>query len=204
MGSVWREAGSELGRLGRMAGIAAIGLALLGVASLFSARPAATFFYILSLIGTGLLIVSVAMMVLTFRRAKKLAPGALLVSLATTLSVALVQILFSQARPSMTVLSLALVVGAAIGAGWARTAIFFIDGEAVRSRGTAWYLVIWAFTFLFNQIMRPLAGAGTASLLLLLLGTGVAAGSILFQLLRYRWATAMIASRVGTPQPDAT
>lgn len=195
MGPVWQEAGSELGRLVKMAVLAGVGLVLVGVASLFSSQPAVTFFTILSLIGTGLLVLSVAMMVLTFRRAKALVPGALLVSLTTTLAVALVQILFAPERPSGTAVALVFLVGAGVGMGWARTSIVFIDDRSVRSRGTAWYLVVWALTFLFNQLMRPIAGPSDAALLLLIFGTGVAAGSILYQLRRYRRAVALISVR---------
>jgi hypothetical protein len=194
---VWKQAGGELRRLVKMAVIAAIGLAFIGVASLFSDQPAATFFTILSLIGTGLLLFSVAMMVLTFRRAKALVPGALLISLITTLLVALVQILFSPDQVPGTAIVLVLVVGAAVGAGWARTSLVFVDDRSVRSRGTAWYLVVWALTFLFNQLMRPIAGASGAGVLLLVLGTGVAVGSILIQLWRYRRAVTLIAARTS-------
>lgn len=72
MGSVWQEAGSELGRRVRMAGLAAAGLVLIGVAGLLGAHPAATFFSILSLIGTGVAVGGIVFQLRRHRRAAAL------------------------------------------------------------------------------------------------------------------------------------
>ena len=82
----------EFRRLSKMTGMAFVGVLFIAVASLLTAQPAVTFFRILSLAGTALVVLSVAMMIDTFRKARALVPGALLVSLSTALVVCGVQL----------------------------------------------------------------------------------------------------------------
>ena len=184
----------EVRRLAKMTGMAFVGVLLIAVASLFSAQPAVTFFRILSLAGTALVVLSVAMMIVTFRKARALVPGALLVSLSTALVVCGVQLVVAADRPAPVTGFLALAAGTLLGAGWARTSTVFVDGDMVRSRGTAWYLAVWAGTFLLNQLMALSAGGSPATgLSVLLVGTGIATGNTGVQLLRFRQAIAMAA-----------
>lgn len=195
MKSLWQQITAEGRRLVKVASMAVAGLVLLLIASLFTDDPAKTFFRTLSLLGTGMVLLSVTMMVLTFRKARAVIPGALLVSLATTFAVAGVQFLFAAQRPGLLLAFLALLAGGLVGMGWARTTKVFIDGDAVRSQGTAWYLVVWAITFLSNQLMVLVLGTAPAGgLVILLVGTGVAVGNNVYQLMRYRRATAMLAA----------
>ena len=134
MKSLWQQITAEGRRLVKVAGMAAGGLVLLLIASLFTDDPAKTFFRTLSLLGTGMVLLSVTMMVLTFRKARAIIPGALLaVPLATTFAVAGVQFLFAAQRPGLLLAFLALLAGGLVGMGWARTTKVFIDGDAVRS-----------------------------------------------------------------------
>jgi hypothetical protein len=195
MVSVWRQIATEARRLVKVALMAMLGVVVLIIASLFSDDPTKTFFRILSLLGTAMVLFSVAMMLVTFRRARSLIPGALIVSLLTTLSVAGVQLLFAQQRPGMLLVLLPVTAGAMVGAGWARTTRVFIDGELIRSQGNVWYLLVWAATFLLNQLLGMMAG-GTpmGGLMALLVGTGIAVGNNVSQLWRYRQASTLLAT----------
>lgn len=197
--TIGQQIGGEVRKLFKMAALAVVGLGLLAIGSLFTDNPAGTFFRVLSLLGTGLLLMSVAMMIVTFRKAKAVVPGALIVSLATTLATLGVQLLISSARPDAAIGGLVFLSGLLVGQGWSRTTLFFIDGDTVRSRGTAWYLAVWAVTFLINQVLRQFSGGVPAvGMFALLFATGIAAGNITGQLLRYRRATKMIAGSATT------
>lgn len=189
----------ELRRLGRTAAMVGIGLLLLAMASLFTADPAATFFRILSLVGSVLIVVSVLMMVLTLRKAGEIRPGALLVSLVVALVTLAIQLAAGRSLPPWTTTVLAFAAGGSIGIGWSRTRLVFIDGGIVRSRGTAWYLVVWVAIFAFNQLTTTLAGGvPTAMTAALLVGTGIVLGTSLEQITRCFVARRLIdAARAG-------
>ena len=199
MGQISSQIGSEVRNLLKMALMAGGGLLLILAASFLSAEPMATFFRVLSLAGTGMLLFSVVMMILTFRKASTVKPGALLVSLSITLVTLGVQMLVSPALPPMTVGLLAFAAGGMIGFGWSRTRLFFVDADQVRCRGTAWYLAVWAGTFALNQLMGSLAGGAPAAVAgSLLVGSGIVLGSTGEQLLRWRKISGRLASHDGT------
>ena len=177
---------SEIGRLVKTVALAAVGLLLIAAASLFSANPSAFFFKVLSLLGTGMLLVSVALMILTFRKASEVKPGALAVSLAITLVTVAVQLALRQSLPPVAAGGLALAAGMLLGGGWSRTRLFFVDGETIRCRGTAWYLAVWAGVFALNQLSAALAGDVPAAMTTAMLASsGIVAGSTGEQLLRF-------------------
>jgi hypothetical protein len=187
MGQIRSQIGSEVRNLLKMGLMAGGGLLVILAASLLSSEPMTTFFRVLSLAGTGMLLFSVAMMILTFRKASTVKPGALLVSLLITLLTLSVQMLVSPVLPPMIVALLAFSAGGMIGFGWSRTRLFFVDADQVRCRGTAWYLAVWAGTFALNQLMGSLAGGAPAAVAgSLLVGSGIVLGSTSEQLLRWR------------------
>lgn len=178
--------------------IATGGLILILAASFLSSEPMAMFFRILGLAGTAMLLFSVTMMILTFRKASTVKPGALLVSLAITMVTLSVQLLVTPALPPMTVSVLAFAAGGMIGFGWSRTRLFFVDQDQVRCRGTAWYLAVWAGTFALNQVMCSLAGGAPAAIAgSLLVGSGIVLGSTGEQLLRWQRVSNQIKSGMG-------
>jgi len=199
MGQITSQIGSEVRKLLKMGLVAGGGLFLILAASFLSSEPMATFFRVLSLAGTGMLLFSVVMMILTFRKASTVKPGALLVSLSITLVTLGVQMLVSPVLPPMIVGFLAFAAGAMIGFGWSRTRLFFVDGAEVRCRGTAWYLAVWAGTFALNQLMGSLAGGAPAAVAgSLLVGSGIVLGSTGEQFLRWRRVSSEIAGHGGS------
>ncbi|MDR3466263.1 MAG: hypothetical protein P4M07_10005 [Xanthobacteraceae bacterium] len=170
-------------------------LVVLGGISLLAAHPLATFLRALSYLGIAMTVVSVAVMLLTFRQARDVQPVALLVSVATTVVSALVSLWLAPLVPSGLVLIAALVLGGGVGVGWAFTTLLFIDGSHVRVRGTIWSLAVWAATFALNQIMATATGhASPAATILLIGGTGLSLGNTLGLLARARQAAALAAA----------
>lgn len=199
MGQIRSQINSEVRNLLKTGLMAGGGLLLILAASFLSAEPMATFFRVLSLAGTGMLLFSVLMMILTFRKASTVKPGALLVSLSITLVTLAVQMLVSPALPPMIVGLLAFAAGGMIGFGWSRTRLFFVDADQVRCRGTAWYLAVWAATFALNQLMGSLAGGAPAAVAgSLLVGSGIVMGSTGEQLLRWRRISSGLARHDGS------
>lgn len=199
MGQITSQISSEARKLLKIGLLAGGGLLLILAASLLSSEPMATFFRVLSLAGTGMLLFSVVMMILTFRKASTVKPGALLVSLSITLLTLGVQMLVSPALPPMIVGLLAFAAGGMIGFGWSRTRLFFVDADQIRCRGTASYLAVWAGTFALNQLMGSLAGGAPAAVAgSLLVGSGIVLGSTGEQLLRWRRISNELAGHDGT------
>lgn len=155
-------------------------LAALAIVSLFFAHPLQTFFRLISIAGTAMLILSVVMMVLTFRKAKTIEPVALLLALAISVVGTLFSLWFGGRLPATSMLLAAALAGSLIGVGWSLTTLLFIDNTEIRGRGTAWYLVIWGLTFAMNQIGAIVFGhVPSAMTLLMLASTGLTVGNTL-------------------------
>jgi hypothetical protein len=155
-------------------------LAPLAIVSLFFANPLQAFFRLISIGGTAMLILSVVMMVLTFRKAKTIEPVALLLALAISVVGTLFSLWFGGRPPATSMVLAAIVAGSLIGVGWSLTTLLFIDNAEIRGRGTAWYLVIWGLTFAMNQIGALIFGhIPSAMTLLMLASAGLTAGNTL-------------------------
>lgn len=155
-------------------------LAALAIVSLFFAHPLQTFFRLISIAGTAMLILSVVMMVLTFRKAKTIEPVALLLALAISVVGTLFSLWFGGRPPATAMVVAAALAGSLIGVGWSLTTLLFIDNMEIRGRGTAWYLVIWGLTFAMNQIGALVFGhVPSAMTLLMLASAGLTAGNTL-------------------------
>jgi len=177
----------------KTAGLMACGVLVLLVVSLFFEQPLQIFFTLLSVAGTAMMLLSVVSMLLTFRRARTLAPLALLVSLGVSLFSTLLSLWFAADLPSAGVLVLALVAGAGAGLGWSYTTLLYVDGDHVCGRGTAWYLLIWAASFAVNQLVASISSgdAGMAAVMMTV-SAGLAAGNTLGLVLRVRRVTAAL------------
>ncbi|WP_170263727.1 hypothetical protein [Blastochloris sulfoviridis] len=103
---------------------------------------AALLFRVVGVIGTTLFVLSIAIMLLTFRKARRLSPWMLVLSGA--ISVVATSVFFALTGTPLpgAVMMLAIVAGALIGIGWSLTNLLFVDGETVRARGNAWYLAV--------------------------------------------------------------
>ena len=195
--------GEILGRLKTGAMLIAA-LAALAIVSLFFAHPLQTFFRLISIAGTAMLILSVVMMVLTFRKAKTIEPVALLLALAISVVGTLFSLWFGGRLPATPMLLAAAVAGSLIGVGWSLTTLLFIDNTEIRGRGTAWYLVIWGLTFAMNQIGALVFGhVPSAITLLMLASAGLTVGNTLGLVVRVQRVAAYISPMAPTVSAQA-
>jgi hypothetical protein len=184
---------SLVAQIRMMAIVAGAAAAVLAVISFFTAHPLATFLRLVSFAGVGLMLFGVAVMILTFKKAREVVPAALLVSLAAALIGTFVSLAFAQTVPHRTLVLFALIVGGVLGAVWSRTTLLFVDGRSIRMRGTIWYLAVWALTLALNQSVAIVTGrTPLATALLALFGAGIAIGNTLGLILRARTAKALI------------
>ncbi len=136
------------------------------------------FFALVSAIGILLMLLSAVTVLLTFRKAKLVAPRSLVISMLISVLSASVIAAFSAFHPGWLLPASGLVFGAMLGSGWASTTVLFREGSAVKSRGTGWYLVVWILTLVLTQLI-PLCTGRTPAVAAVLLfgGTGLALGN---------------------------
>lgn len=186
---------SALKGLLRTAAMLVLGLVVLAALSLLSSAPLEAFFRLLSYAATAMMLVSVAAMLLTFRQVRRLEPVALLLSLAVSLLSTLLSLALAAALPPGLLLLGGFAVGLVAGGLWARTTLLFVDGDAVRGRGTLWSLAIWAASFALGQLVTVTAGtSGLAGALMMMGSAGLAAGNAAGLALRVRRVRAAPAS----------
>jgi hypothetical protein len=148
---------------------------------------------VVGVVGTMLLLLSIVIMLLTFRKARRLSPWML--ALSGTTSVVATSVFFALAGAPLpgAVLTLAVVAGALVGIGWSLTNLLFIDGEAVRARGNAWYLAVWGAALALPQLTMLLGGRTPDVLALVsFLGMGLAVGNSAGLLTRYHRARRLV------------
>lgn len=160
-------------------GLVASGVVLvLAITSFFTAHPLATFLKLVSFAGVALMLLSVAVMILTFKKAREVASAALIASLVAALIGTVVSLAFARSVPSSALVLLSLAAGGVLGALWSRTNLLFIDKGRVRMRGTVWYLAVWALTLAVNQGVSIMTGrAPVVVSCLALAGAGLAIGN---------------------------
>jgi hypothetical protein len=136
------------------------------------------FLKVVSFGGTALFIFSIVIMLLTFRKAKKITPSSLAISAVMSLLSLFVYSFLLGARFPAWVGATSLTSGALIGAGWALTTPVHVKNGVVEREGTLWYLLVWGLIFAFNQLATTITGRPPqVAMMLLLLGTGVSVGN---------------------------
>lgn len=153
----------------------------------------ALLFRAVGLAGMVLFALSVVIMLLTFRKARRLSPWMLLTS--ATISVVCTATFFALAGAPLSRLMIVLATGAGgtVGIGWSLTNLLFVDGGSVRARGNVWYLAVWGLSLALTQV-AALAGGRTpyAVAVVSFIGMGVAVGNSLGLLLRYARARRLV------------
>jgi hypothetical protein len=152
-----------------------------------------------ALAATGLFLLATAVMLLTFRRARRVTSASLLVPAVLSLAILALYCVLLGAAPSAAMFLASLVLGAALGSIWARTHQLFRGRDgAVRSQANIWYLAVWAGVLVLNQLIVLAAGRGSRVLVgLLVFATGIAAGNTLVLLRRLRRLRAAAALAIG-------
>lgn len=173
-------------------------LALMGAVVLLIIDPsAALLLRTVGLLATILFVVSVLVMLLTFRKARRLSPWMLAMSAAVSIVCTSVFFALTGTPASAGVVATAIVAGLLVGVGWSLTNLLFVDGGDVRSRGNLWFLAVWGATLALPQL-AGLAGGRTpyAVAVMSFVGMGLAVGNS-FGLIA-RWRTARRTSRAPT------
>ena len=156
--------------------VAITAIAVTGAILFFISRP--LFFRVIAIIGIVMLISSALIMVLTFRKARRVSILALLISITVSLVSFLVYQAILPVKAHGLVMFVAMLAGCLLGTAWAQTPELFIEKGAVKMRGNLWYLAVWALIFSITQITALVAGRPPRlALLLLCLGTGLALGN---------------------------
>lgn len=168
--------------------------ALIGAFVLLAIDPSgALLFRIVGLIATALFVLSVVIMLLTFRNARRLSPWMLVLSGA--ISVVCTTFFFALAGAPLSgpVMLLAIAAGAMVGVAWSLTSILFIDGDVVRARGNVWYLAVWGFSLALTQVTALMGGRTPYAVAVVsFLGMGLAVGNSAGLLTRYRRARRLV------------
>jgi hypothetical protein len=107
----------------------------------------------LSIIMMILFIASVALLILTFRKPKKVSVLSLIITVAISLLTLVIFSALIKYDPPFWFWLLMAVIGIAIGYFWARTTKVFIKGNQVMNRNSIWYLVVWGGIFALNQLI---------------------------------------------------
>jgi hypothetical protein len=131
-----------------------------------------------SLIMLGVFALSVLMLILTYRKPKKLSLRALGITLAMSmLSVIFYATIIGYSATFGTWFFMALF-GAAIGYFWARTTDVYIENDQIMSRNSIWYLVVWGGVFVLNQLITILTSRPPAiAMAMLILSTFIVWGT---------------------------
>jgi hypothetical protein len=174
-------------------------LVLVGVAVLLVIDPsAALLLRTIGLLATILFIVSVVLMLLTFRKARRLSPWMLTIS--AIISVVCTSLFFSLtgAPVSSGVVVTAIVAGLMVGIGWSLTNLLFVDGKDVRARGNLWFLAVWGVSLLLPQIAALIGGRTPYAVAVMsFVGMGLAVGNSLGLVARGRSARRQSRVRAG-------
>ena len=193
---VWSACLSYARGIGLMAIKALVGVAVLAGFSLLTQHPVQTFFRLLSIAGVGLLLASVATMLLTFRQAKSVDGVPLLLSALAGLLGTVISLALSHAAVS-GLSGVGFVAGLVMGGAWSMTTLLYVDGEHVRARGTLWSLAVWGLTFSFGQIVSIVTGRAPAAIIVAsLVALGVMLGNSAGLFLRARRVLSARAQRV--------
>jgi hypothetical protein len=156
--------------------IVALAAGLVLALVLWVLRPS-LFFRLLSLGGAVMTALSVLAMLRTARKAKAIAPRALVVSMAISLLSVVVYPAVLGLHLGAGVWFGALICGALIGTGWALTVRLRLEGGTVKRDGGWLYLAVWGFFLTLSQLLVSATGRAPAlAMLPLLLGTGIVVG----------------------------
>lgn len=145
---------------------------------------------ILSIAGMILLVFSVLIMLLTYRKAKKISPLSLLISILISLICLVVYTELLHVRIPPIIWAVAFVAGGLVGTGWALTNRLVHSQGLIKSQGNIWYLAVWVLVFVCNQLIILLTGRPMrVAMIMLLVSTGLVfgnGGSMLVRFYRLR------------------
>jgi hypothetical protein len=147
-----------------------------------------------------LFVVSVIVMLLTFRKARLLSSWMLVMS--ATISIVCTGVFFALtgAPASAPVIVAAIIAGLLVGIGWSLTNLLFVDGSDVRARGNLWFLAVWGISLALPQVAALFGGRTPYAVAVIsFVGMGLAVGNSLGLVARGRAARRQNGVRAGAP-----
>lgn len=154
------------------------------------------FSVIMKVVSVFLLVVfmlSVTLLILTFRKPRKVSIVSQLITIAISLTCLLIFSLLINYYPPVWLWLLMVMTGAGLGIVWSRSTRVFIHGQTVMSQNSIWYLVVWGGLFALNQMIIIVTNRPPAiAMAMLIMSTAVVwgtNGSIMVRYVRLRPAT---------------
>jgi len=98
-------------------------------------------------------ILSVVLLILTFRKPRKVSIFSLMLAIAISLITLTVFSLLTHYRPSLLLITAMGITGILIGIVWSQATRIYIENGNVMSRNSVWYLVVWGGIFALTQLI---------------------------------------------------
>jgi len=98
-------------------------------------------------------ILSVVLLVLTFRNPRKVSIFSLMLAMVISLITLTVFSLLTHYRPSLLLMAIMSVAGILIGVVWSQATRLYIENGKVMSHNSVWYLVVWGGIFALTQLI---------------------------------------------------
>jgi predicted RNA-binding Zn-ribbon protein involved in translation (DUF1610 family) len=108
---------------------------------------------IISIVFLIIFILSVALLVFTFRKPKKVTLLSLMLPVLISLITFTVYSFFIHYRPSILLLIGMGFAGLSIGIIWSQSTLVYAETGKVMSRNSIWYLVVWGGVFALTQLI---------------------------------------------------
>ncbi len=164
----------------------AFSLLVVGTAILLSPTPLNTLFRILSMLSVAMMLLSVAIVLFTFRKEKTVSPAGLMFSLIMSLSCLAVYLVILNVKMQMLYWVPALLVGIGVGAAMVSSNRLYHAKGVIKSQANLWYLAVWGLMFSTTQLILIVSGrTPPVSLVLLLFSTGMVLANVSGMLIRY-------------------
>lgn len=107
----------------------------------------------ISIILIVVFIASVVLLILTFRKPRKVSILSLIITIAISLITLVIFSSLIKYKPPLWLWLLMFCTGIVIGWFWARTTKVFVKDDQVMSRNSIWYLIVWGTIFAINQLI---------------------------------------------------
>ncbi|MDD4356914.1 MAG: zinc ribbon domain-containing protein [Smithellaceae bacterium] len=108
---------------------------------------------IISVIFLIVFILSTALLVLTFRKPRKVSVFSLMLAMIISLVTLTIFSLLINYRPSLLLIAAMAIAGLLIGVVWSQATRIYIENGKVMSHNSVWYLVVWGGIFVLSQII---------------------------------------------------
>lgn len=121
---------------------------------------------------------SVVLLIVNFRKPKKVSVPSLIIAAGMSLITLVIFSLLIKYQPPLWLWLLMAVIGITVGFFWAKTTKVFIYGHQVISQNSIWYLAVWGGIFAFNQMITIITNRPPdTAMALLIVSTGTVWGT---------------------------